>query len=302
MRILAILAKTFGVIAFILAVLFFGGREVLLVMARFQIDGEVEKVRAGAKVNNAYAVLCTQTFTIAEQAYALSAVQVRFINDQEYNVEVVCVNRESDPIVLRSGSLPPLVRKSAGSSGVIFVYNQPINTFVELSIYGRSTRLLYRDAGVAARTQYPVAVCAGWGHQCCDPITMVPGGNPTAGQVLDCPSGCFSTCKQRPLILSFRSEPQVKPDTRAVHIKKGQAVVTFSVIATNPGNTQGVSRVELDYGDGMRDTFTKEQISVSHTYTCATFSCTYTAKVVAYDVDGLSSPDVRTSAMTVVVE
>jgi len=296
------LAKTFGSIALVLAVVFFGGREVLLVMARLQIDDEVEKIRSGAKVNNAYAVLCTQTFTIAEQAYALSAVQIRFTNDREYHVEVVCVNRESDPIVLRSGSLPPFVRKNAGSSGAIFVYNQPINTFVELSVYGRSTRLLYRDAGVAARTQYPVAVCAGWGHQCCDPITMVPGGNPTAGQVLDCPGGCFSACKQRPLILSFRSEPQVKPETRAVRVKNGQAMVTFSVIAANPGNAKGVSRVELDYGDGVRDTFTKEQISLSHTYTCATFSCAYSAKVVAYDADGLSSPEVRTSSMTVIVE
>jgi hypothetical protein len=225
-----------------------------------------------------------------------------FINDQDYNIEVVCVQRESDPIVLRSGSLPFMVKKVQGSSGLIFPYNQSASTFIEVSIYNRTARLQYRDAGALGKMQSPVAVCKGWGYQCCDPITTVPVGSPASGQALDCPGGCFGSCKQRPLILSFRSEPQLQAATRSVHVKQGQAMVNFSVIAANPGVTGGIKRVELDYGDGVRDTFTKEQISTSHTYACATFSCSYIARVTAFDADGLNSPDVRTTSITVVVE
>lgn len=302
MRVIVILLKTFGAVAAIVAMLFFGGREVLLLLAKNQIQNEVEKMRAGTKSSNEYAVMCAKMFTITEQVYALEAIQLRFTSDHTYNVEIVCVQRESDPIALRSGSLPPFVSRLPGSSGLVFAYNRPAYTYVEVSTYGRTSRLAYKDAGVTGKSQLPVAACEGWGYQCCDAITTVPVGGPASGQVTDCPGGCFSSCKQRPLILSFRSEPRLQAETRSVTVKKDQAVVNFSVIAANPGVVGGVKRVELDYGDGTRDTFTKEQISMAHTYSCATVTCSYTAKVVAYDADGLNSPDIRTSSMTVVVE
>ncbi len=302
MRVLVLLLKTFTYLASITAIIFFGGREALLFLTTYRIQSEVERMRAGTKSSNEYAVLCTKMFSITEQVYALSAVQLRFINDREYQVEVVCVQRESDPIILRSDALPPFVTKTPGSSGLIFPYDQLANTSMEVSIYGRTKRLQFRDVGASSRTQAPVAMCKGWGYQCCDPITTVPVGSPVLGQVLDCPGGCFSACTPRPLILSFRSEPQFHAESRSVRVKRGQAVVNFSVISSNPGKVNGIARVELDYGDGLRDTFTKEQVSVAHTYTCQAVTCAYTAKVVAYDAEGLSSPDVRTSVITVVVE
>ena len=105
-------------------------------------------------------------FTITEQVYALEAIQLRFINDHDYNVEVVCVQRESDPIVLRSNALPFMVKKVQGSSGLIFPYNKAASTFIEVSLYGRTARLHYRDAGALGKTQSPIAACVGWGYQC----------------------------------------------------------------------------------------------------------------------------------------
>lgn len=302
MRVVLLLLKTFAFIAGIVALVFFGGREVLLLMTKYQIQNEVEKLRAGTKSNNEYAVTCTKMFSITEQVYALSAVQLRFTSDQQYQVEVMCVQRESDPIVLHQGSLPPFVEKVPGSSGLLFPYNQLANSYIDIRVYGRNMRLQFRDSGASTKPQTPIAVCAGWGYHCCDPITSVPSGSIVPGQVLDCPGGCFSVCKQRPLILSFRSDPQAKYETRTVNVKRNQAVVNFSVIASNPGVTGGVKRVELDYGDGTKDTFSKEQVSISHTYVCTSSVCSYAAKVVAYDADSITSPDVRTSTITVVVE
>jgi hypothetical protein len=78
MRVIAILLKIFAIIAFVLAAIFFGGREILLFLAKYQIQNEVEKMRAGSKINNEYVVMCTKMFTITEQVYALEAVQLRF--------------------------------------------------------------------------------------------------------------------------------------------------------------------------------------------------------------------------------
>lgn len=303
MRVVFLLLKTFAYIIGILALVFFGGREVLLLMTKYQIQNEVEKLRAGTKSNNEYAVMCAKMFSITEQVYALSAVQLRFTTDKKYQVEIVCMQRESDPIVLRQGSFPLFVEKVPGSSGLVFPYNQLANTHIDIRVYGRTTRLQFRDNGSSTKPQSPVAACVGWGYQCCDPITTIPSGSVVLGQALDCPGGCFSVCKQRPLILSFRSDPQAKYETRSVHVKRDQAVVNFSVIASNPGVSGGVQRLELDYGDGAKDTFSKEQVSFSHTYACASSAaCSYAAKVVAYDTEGISSPDVRTSTITIVVE
>lgn len=302
MRILALIFRAVfflvlgGVVNFLLL------REGLLVYGYLHLQQEVGRVRALVQNAPEYARLCKKTFVGDEQSYALAGIQLRFTDTRKYIVEVVCTDHARDPLSLRTGSLPPLVTHAAGSPGLYFGVGQPANTMVEIELWGRTSRITVRDAKITnLRTNYPVAQCTNWGYRCCDPITQVPDGFPTSTEVNDCRGSCYSVCKDRPVLLSFRSEPAFSIGSRVVRIKGTQASVTFTYVATQPG--QKIDHVVMEYGDGGRDELANESGAVTHTYVCTRGGvCTYVARVTAYDKDGLSSPDLRTSIITVEVE
>lgn len=301
MRILLILLKTFLYIAAALAFVFLGTREVLLWYARVQLSGEVEKLRNVAKNSNEYALMCKSTFTFAEDTFALAGVQIRFLDDHTYQSEVVCAQRARDPIPLRSGSLPFGVSRKPGSSGLLFAVGAPANTLMELTLWWRSIQYDVVDTNVKGKAvEYPVASCTGWGYACCDTVTQVPKGIAPPGDVSDCRSSCYSACQNRPIILSFRSDPPAPFDTRIVKLTNGQHQATLAYIVA--GSDAAIGSVVIDFGDGSTQKLAKEQDSVSHDYICTQPSCQYTASITATDVNGLESPRLQTSMLSIVVE
>lgn len=301
MRVLVLLGKFFGVFAILAGLIFFVGREILLFSSYTMLQREVERLRTALRSSKEYAITCRDAFASSQELYALAGVQLRFTNDRDYRVELVCTQRENDPILLRSGSLMMFVRKLGGSSGLYLGVGMPVNTALDLELWGRTYEVTVRDPGAAGqKIIYPTASCTGWGYQCCDPITQVPNGIPASGGVNDCRLSCYSACKNRPVVLSFRSDPQASIDTKTVVLKGAETDVAFTAIINNPDSM--LEEVVLDFGDGERETFTTTQVATTHTYRCTQPSCTYAAKIMASDAEGLSSPDLQTSMITIIVQ
>lgn len=101
----------------------------------------------------------------------IGALQLRFIDNRNYVIEVICNQFQSDPIVIKNYTLPLFVTKSPGSAGngremieVRFksrhlvgkkfwvLKNQELKTYTAGSV----------DLGIT-----PISTCAGYGFQCC---------------------------------------------------------------------------------------------------------------------------------------
>ena len=207
------------------------------------------------------------------------------------------------------------VTRMPGSSGLFFGVGKPIHTTMELGLWGRRYRMNIRDAATDApalqkstqqsivRMQYPESTCAGWGYQCCDAVTQVPDGLPVAGVAQDCRSSCYSACKSRPLVLSFRSDPQQKADVQGeqtVNLTADNGVLAFAAVVVAPASA--LQKVVIDFGDCSTEEFPKDQITTTHTYVVLLNCCAFSAKIIAFDIDGLRSPNLPTTIIKIVVQ
>src|SRR3989339_1277270 len=127
-----------------------------------------------------------------------------------------------------------------------------MNATMELGLWGRRYPIVVRDAviqgEVAMPVQYPENSCSGWGYQCCDEITQVPGGVLVAGVANDCRNSCYSACTSRPLVLSFRSDPQQESGATAVNLTADNAELAFAAVVSAPG--AALQKVVIEFGDG----------------------------------------------------
>lgn len=312
MRVLLLLAKFLVSLGLLVSAVFLISREALLLWGQYTIQRDADRLRASTVNAKDYATSCENIFPGIDPGYALSGLQMRFVNDNTYQVELVCAQHEQDPILLRTVSLPMFVTRTPGSSGLFFGVGKSIRTTMELGLWGRLYRITIGDAVAlqgstqqsATRMQYPENTCTGWGYQCCDAVTQVPDGLPVAGVAQDCRSSCYSSCKSRPLVLSFRSDPQQKVDVRGeqtVNLTADNGVLAFAAVVSAPG--AALQKVLIDFGDGSNEKFSKNQITTTHTYICTTSAvCTFTAKIIAFDIDGLQSPDLPTNTIKIVVQ
>jgi len=302
MRVLLLLAKFLVGAGLLVGVVFFLSREGLLLWGQSTIQRDIDRLRASILGAKDYASNCMNTFPGAGQGYALSGLQIRFVDNHTYQVELVCSQHEQDPILLRMASLPMFVKKLPGSSGLFFGVGKPMNTTMELGLWGRRYPIVVRDAviqgEVAMPIQYPENSCSGWGYQCCDEITQVPDGVLVAGVANDCRNSCYSACTSRPLVLSFRSDPQQESDATAVNLTADNAELAFAAVVSAPG--AALQKVVIEFGDGSNEEFTQDQITTTHTYVCTTSAvCPFTAKIVAIDINGLQSPDLPTTTIKI---
>lgn len=317
MRVLFLLIKFLVIIGLLVGAVFLIVREGLLFWGKYEIERESDRLRTSLMGAKNYATNCVDTFPGTSQGLALSGLQIRFIDDRTYQVEIVCAHHEQDPILLRTASLPMFVTKLPGSSGLFFGAGKPIHTTMELGLWGRRYPMTVRDVGtdVAANVttniadlqdsstfmQYPESSCAGWGYQCCDALTQVPDGPAVVGVTRDCRNSCYSACLSRPLVLSFRSDPQQEPNEEAVHLTTDNAELAFAAVVHAPG--AALQKVVIDFGDGSNEEYSQDQITTTHTYVCTTgAACPFTAKIVAFDVNGLQSPDLPTTTIKIVVQ
>ncbi len=305
MRILRILFTGFLVIVVLAAGAFFGSREVALWWAARSLVSSVEEL-SRAEIKGTFAQQCQRTtssdvFTKIEPEY-----QLRFLSDTEYALELVCGTSAKEPVLIARKTLPLLVSKVPGSSGLL--PKEPLSG-VRLTMFAeqfdlvreyigsvpaffvRERAVVLSDGVVLVNSDAielgvgPNTSCEGYGYTCCDTQTQMGAGE-SIGGIESCPASCFSSCITRPVLLSFTTAPFLNPQTRSVTIAPGGSV-SFHYVA-DAGKSSNL-QVLIKFGDGKTEQLQSATGSVEHTYTCGSGSCQYKAQIELTDTWGVSS-------------
>lgn len=321
----------FGVMALLIL------REALLAVGVNQVTASVKELRQ-IEQKGQYVNECLSKGSVPVEGEDVLALQLRFVSDTEYVTEVICRQFTFDPITINEVKLSPLVKKLPGESGIIW---GDYLSGVHLSVLGRQGFVSVEDReilngyrevlGLNFETE-PVASCKGYGFTCCQDGFEQGVGDELVG-VTDCPKSCFSSCQERPVVLSFNSQPFFDTKTRAVTVGSGQTITFSYVVSDTQVDSFSVSDVEksdafsytvyslaeslleknpetqpveealvvVDFGDGKQEVVSELQGTVNHAYTCAQASCTYKVFARARNSLGVESADNLINTIDVVV-
>lgn len=257
--------------------------------------------------------------------------QLRFISDREYVIESVCQVSEDIRNVISRKTLPPMVRRGKGQSG--FIQGQYLHG-LELSIFGR-TGIVYEDEETIVSlskidvdlsvvlNEGPATVCSGYGYTCCE-STYQSGQDFQQTDALDCPRSCYSSCSEKPVVLTFNSEPAVSSESRVVFLNSGDFMEFIYTVSDVKGDVfaqdtifgesemelrwddklirilnkyaernleeDKVSKVTINFGDGMTEELLELNGRVQHTYFCTGRSrCIYNVILQAETKYGVKS-------------
>lgn len=243
---------------------------------------------------------------ITDASSPVLGMQLRFLNDREYVIEVACEGQQAAEV--QRSTLPMGVRKSTGSPGFSYdIQSQTLSGEMTLQFF-RQNRIVYIEGETAGqqwgktdlRSGIPASQCAAHGLRCCPADEYEGVGLPQADGVLDCPGGCFDSCLRRPILLSFQSDPSISPSTREVVIQGTSGLVLFAY--TFDDTESDIQAVTIDYGDGTAETLTSGRGEFEKEFVCTSGQqCRFVVTLQATDVRGVSSPATRLSTLTVVV-
>jgi hypothetical protein len=301
MRVLLFFFKALVTLGVIAVVGFFAGREIVIRMAVADVRSVLSVAKKIGNNPGSYAQQCYQLGSNEDQGHPLSAIQIKFSNNTDYVLEVVCAQLQLSPIQVSTHQLKWGVKKVAGTSGIVW---GDARSGVILEFWGKrraviveNQQIIYTSAQAAELGTGPVASCQGYGFQCCAVETSQGVGDQLTG-VTDCPRTCFAQCQARPVVLSFTTEPFFENQSRSVHIGQGDQV-SFSFVASSPGKT--TLSTTLSFGDGQEETLAGLTGSTSHTYACNQVSCSYEAQLKVVDSNGVAAADTPVTKLTVVV-
>lgn len=301
MRVLKFLFTTLVFVAIVGGIGVLIGREVLLIIGVADIRSSVARLKSAYRDRSQFARECEGKGAPIDSDL-ISALQLRFISSTEYVVEVVCGQFVLDPIIIERKSLPFLVSKVPGSGGIIWG-DEP--SAMAVTVLGRSRTIAieqresfyenYKPGTPFGKT--PVTSCTGFGFSCCEEGVSLGQGeqNPAA---LDCPRSCYSSCKERPVVLSLATDPYLQIETRSLEASTSETI-TFSYVVSVP---VAPGTVTITYGDGQSDQLTELTGSFTHQYSCEQAQCEYIATVSVVDADGTTSADVAVSKATVFIK
>ena len=306
MRVLLLILKLVLILGVLSAAVFFIGREALLFVASRQLMSEVKELQKTGKTKDAFNRNCQVSRTVEAIPATVQSVELAFLDDSQFQLQLLCSNFGYQPVVLRSGRLPRFVTKVPGSGG--FVWSKTVPTSVTLTIWGRSTTVTLdnenittsnpgSNQAVATSTLSPLTQCQGYGFSCCQDGSQLGAGE-QAPNVLDCPRSCFSQCQARPVILIFNTQPFYNPQTRVVNVMSGQTV-TFSYV-TELGGSQ-LQEVKLNLGDGQVLTSALSQDTLTHTFSCSQPVCTYQVTLSVTDTKGVTNVESNLNRVTISV-
>lgn len=310
---------------------FLFGREILLAW-----EARIIKNDYNSLLNKKYAANCVDQFSYSQDFWT----QIKFTSDKEYNLEVVCADFVSSPIVLSSKKMLPLVSKVSTGSGFV-INSQKSPFFIELESLGRNL-YVYTDAQEIYSNylskpdldyeQGPLSSCGAHNYQCCS-VDLQSGIGEQITSVNDCPKSCYESCLLRPSILLFNSRPTVDEVTRTLEVSADE-MISFSYVLGNGKSdvfSGQVSRdeetsllqriqaffskqtaeesngialpvaVTIDFGDGETWQSANLNDSVDHSYACRSKVCYYQVKMSARDALGVLSADNELSKMIVKV-
>ena len=218
------------------------GRELLLYLGINQVRGAARELRS-LEVGSEFAQTCLEYGGSLPENEALTKLQLRFTSDKEYVLEAVCHGGEAVRKVFRQDSLPPLVLKVAGQSGIV---SGQENHGVMLSILGRTGAVFEEDEFIRSSlsvknkaeldfSQGPTTTCSGYGYACCNENYQVGQGDQQQA-ALDCPRSCYSQCADRPVVLGFNSDPRADLETNVVTVDAGDEVEFFYTVSDIRGD------------------------------------------------------------------
>lgn len=300
MRIIKFLLSGLLIIGVLGGFVFFIGREVLLLLGVSELKQSVSALRQISTNAGTYYQECRRKGA-ADGPDVLGSIQLRFLSEKQYVVEVVCSQFQLDPIVITTKELPFLVTKQSGQSGII--WGEALSG-IALEVFGRSTAVWVENSEVKTGNPAelevsigPLSSCQGLGYQCCPSDTSVGNGTQYTA-VSDCPKTCFSACVERPTVLSFITQPFFDTKTRVLEIGSGEQV-EFTYTARMGEVKTGM--VSIDFGDGQRADLELPKGSSTHTYTCSSSRCEYKAVLKLVDANGLEAVQADLNSVTVVV-
>ncbi len=300
MRIIKFLLGSVATLGVVAVLGFFLGREVLLFWGISTVKSSLSELESISVNYGNYVQTCRQKGAPMDQI-AVAGLQLRFINDQEYLLEIICNGIQFDPIVILDKKLPPLVTKEPGAGGVI--WGSDLSS-VALTVLGRRQVIGVQNKSVVnlgravATGVSPLTTCQGRGYVCCTSDAQFGTGQ-LQDQVNDCPKSCYATCLPRPIVLSFSSDPILDQQTRTVTIGPNQTV-SFAYVVSYDNKV--LPTITLDYGDGQTEVLKKLTGQTSHLYTCNVGTCKYQVNIAVSTPEQISSVQNTISQLTVAVQ
>lgn len=320
MRILKTFIVSIIVIAIFGGLSFLAAREILLLTALSRIKQSLTQVRE-ADQNQTYLTDCMNRGASRDERGRIHHTQLRYIDKNSYVLEVVCNGMEHNPIEFGQGELPKLVEHQAGQSGMRWGENAGLN-FICLDRVGSLSVIegIYKTSlkpSVVLNFTGPVSACESYGYQCCDQSTQVGEGELVVA-ALDCPQTCHVECLERPLILSFNTQPYYNRINRTLEVKRNTTVIFSYMVAPNQDASfifyeetddpvesliimvesffvkkaeEEALNVILDYGDGDSDEFSGLRGQVQHVYQCNKSECDFEASIKVVKENGVESLD-----------
>jgi hypothetical protein len=293
MRIIKFLLTSFVLMLILAGASFLIAREVLLFWGSLKINNTLSSLLYVQHNQASYIKQCKLKGNTSNTK-VLSRLQLRFVSPQKYVSEIICDQFPNDPIVLSQESLPPFVQKAVGYSGVIWGTNP---SGVVLELWGRQTNTGVINEEIKSSSVYkpsqlqPQTSCGGYGQICCQ-IDTQKGVGQVNSQANDCPENCFTSCQERPVVLSFTTDPFFDEQSRLLQIVPDTAV-TFAYVASS--TQKQAPLVTINFGDGTDSTATSTGLTgqFSHTYTCGNGDCTFTAHLNVQDQLGVDSASTR---------
>lgn len=288
--IFVVLSFLFGVIGF------FGGREFVLYWASQGVARAGQQITRPTTWKN-YVTGCPTEIT--SQGPAFSGFQLRFIDQVTYALEVRC--QGADSVLRAEYQLPWGVKKTTGSAGFYYDYEpQTLNGEVTLEFWGQTKSIVTEGSDTFRQTwgksnyqaSLPASACVAHGFQCCSATEEVGQGSQQLYGVTDCPDTCYSQCLQRPVALSFQTNPAVDHENRQILIPGTSTLVLFAYAFDQIESP--IKEVVVDFGDGQQASFSTPNQEFSHEYECRqTTLCIFPVTVRAIDQRGIESAVTR---------
>ena len=300
MRIIKFIFKSVLSTAILVSVGFLLAREILMFMGVSKVKSSLSTLRS-ASVQKSYFTKCKEKGSVFIDGDDPAVMQLRFVSDNEYVLEVLCSQFSIDPILLERVQLPMFIKKVAGQTGIIWGDTRSgiaLEAFKKQRSIGVEDRVITSFSTDSELGVGPITSCAGYGFSCCRYESEQGSGEQFSGS-LDCPKTCFSSCEDRPIILSFNTQPFLNLKDRSVTINNGESI-TFSFVI-DYGLTDSVA-VEVNYGDGQVDSFYKDSQTFTHDYQCSKKECSYSVKLSAKNSQGISAVDLPIMNMLVLVK
>lgn len=305
------------IIALIVGIVVIGMQSLVLFQAQNQFLESISVAKKNTTGSENYRY-CSDLGTEPIGDGSIYTTQLRFISDQEYLIEIVCNQFEFKPKTVRTFRLPSYAKKLPGKSGFVFTPDTTWSVTLEAMppyleslvekvpqlkpILDRTKTFSVENTVITAKPEFkdtsfgPVTNCSGYGYTCCDPVQSIGIGDQRPGS--DCSDSCYSSCQQRPMVLSFNAEPNFDRYQRQLIVSAGTpATFTFVINALLPE----LSKVTLDFGDGNTWNGTALETSASHSYQCNRPSCSFVTTISVVDAYGIEAAQTTTTQIQVQV-